>query len=130
MRLDTEGSGLNVSLRITKKEGEAVHLVPEGTPGATVVAVKRVNELGYYNMGLKQLAENIGLSMPKTLVVVDELGLKGDVEFFKVIKIGKMVHKHYSKKALDVIREKLPNMNIDEVWSRNKPQGKRKIASN
>lgn len=33
-----QAAGLGLSLRITKKVGEAVHLVPKGTPDATVVA--------------------------------------------------------------------------------------------
>jgi hypothetical protein len=41
-----EGSGPSLSLRLTKKEGVPVALVPEGTAGA-VVAIKRVDELGY-----------------------------------------------------------------------------------
>ncbi|MBN2094031.1 MAG: hypothetical protein JW740_01540 [Candidatus Zambryskibacteria bacterium] len=46
LRLETKGTGLTVSIRLTKAKGDPVTLVPEGTPGATVVAVKRVNELG------------------------------------------------------------------------------------
>jgi hypothetical protein len=56
LNLDTTGDGINVDIRITKKEGEKVQLVPEGTPGATVLAVKRVNELDYYSLGLKDIA--------------------------------------------------------------------------
>jgi len=45
LNIDTQGTGLAVTIRLSKKEGEPVHLVPEGTPGATVMAVKRVSEL-------------------------------------------------------------------------------------
>jgi hypothetical protein len=55
-----EGAGAGLSLRITKKEGDAVHIVPEGTPDATVVAVKRVNELDFYSLGLRDLARKLG----------------------------------------------------------------------
>lgn len=50
LQLDTKGTGINVDIRITKKTGDPVHLVREGTPGATVLAVKRVNELDYDSM--------------------------------------------------------------------------------
>src|SRR5262249_16810756 len=58
----TTGSdeAIAVAIRLTKKEGEAVHLVPEGTPGATTVSVKRVNELDYYSLGLNDLATKSG----------------------------------------------------------------------
>src|SRR5262249_49948063 len=59
--------GVPVAIRITKKEGQPVHLVPEGTPGATIVSVKKVNELDYYSLGLKDLAEKIGLNQARVL---------------------------------------------------------------
>src|SRR5258708_6907187 len=71
INITAEGAGPALSLRLTKKEGAPVHLVPEGTPGASVVAVKRVNELDYYSLGAKQLSENVGLSLPMLLAVVE-----------------------------------------------------------
>ena len=70
INLTPEGSGPSLSLRLTKKAGIPVQLVPEGTPGATVVAVKRVDELGFYNLGRDALAEKVGLTGPKTTVRV------------------------------------------------------------
>jgi hypothetical protein len=57
--------------------GEAVHLVPEGTPGAMIVSVKRVNELDFYSLGLKDLADKIEISQPRTLALVKHLNLQG-----------------------------------------------------
>ena len=51
-----KGYGPSVDLRISKKESTPVQLVPEGTPRAAVVAIKRVNELGYYSLSPTQLA--------------------------------------------------------------------------
>ena len=65
------GTGPDLSLRLSKKEGIPIQLVPEGTPGAAVVAVKRVDELAFYSFGAKQLAEKLGLTMPKALAGVD-----------------------------------------------------------
>jgi hypothetical protein len=75
LELASDEGDYTVSLRLGKREGEPVRLVPEGTPGAMVVAVKRVDELGFYNMGLRQLASHVGLSGPRTLAVVQEPGL-------------------------------------------------------
>jgi hypothetical protein len=47
VQFTTDGIGPTLSLRIAKKEGIPIQLVPEGTPGAAVVAVKRVDELGF-----------------------------------------------------------------------------------
>jgi hypothetical protein len=121
LQLDTTGTGLSVTLRLTKKEGEAVQLVPEGTPGATVVAVKRVDELSYYSLKLFDLAEKIGISAPKTLAVIQELGIQDNPEYFKPFKIGTAHFKRYSPKALDLLIKELPGLDIQKVWMKRNP---------
>lgn len=116
LRIDTQGAGLSVSIRLTKKEGEAVYLVPEGTPGATVVAVKRVNELDYYSMGLEQLANNLGVTRPKTLALIKHLNIQDSEDYFKIVRVGKSVFKRYSVNALRKVRDALPTLDIDTIW--------------
>ncbi len=70
MKFTANGYGPSLDLRITRKEGVPVQVVPEGTPGAHVVALKRVNELDYYNLGRDQLAMKVGLTGPKTSAVI------------------------------------------------------------
>jgi hypothetical protein len=70
IEISPHGSGGSLSLRLTKKAGIPVVLVPEGTPGASVVAVKRVDDLGFYNLGAKGLAAKVGLTMNKVVAVV------------------------------------------------------------
>jgi len=111
-----DGAGPSLSLRLSKKEGIPIQLVAEGTPGASVVAVKRVNELDFYSLGAKQLAEKVSLTMPKVVAVVDYLGLRDQTECYKEIKIGKAVFKRYSQKAIDVIKDALKDNSIDEIW--------------
>lgn len=101
LELDTRGTGLKVSIQITRSQGEQVCLVPEGTPGATTIAVKRVNELSFYSLGLRDLATKLGLNQHKTLALVRNLKIQESDDFFKVIVIGKAQFKRYSPKALD-----------------------------
>lgn len=122
VQLSSTGEGATISLRLSKKEGVPVHLVPEGTPGASVVAVKRVDELGFYNLGLDQLSASVGLSPPKTTAMVRELRLQGDAECFKEIVIGKSTFKRYSQKAIQRIKEAIPNLSIDDVWKKHRPR--------
>ena len=89
LQLSTTGTGINVDIRITKKHGEPVVLVPEGTPGATVLSVKRVNELDYYSLGTMDLAKKMGLTQPKLRALIWKIGLRESEEYFKVVKIGK-----------------------------------------
>jgi len=117
LELSTEGTGIKVDIRITKKEGEAVHLVPEGTPGATVLAVKRVNELDFYSLGLKDLADKLEITSPKALALVNHLNLQGSDDYYKKIKIGKNEFKRYSARALDVLKKTLPTVDLALIWT-------------
>ena len=103
------GHGPSLDLRITKHEGIPVHLVPEGTPDAYVVGVKRVNELDYYSLGLKKLADKLGITQPKAHALVQHVNIQSDEEYFKEIRVGSSKFKRYSPKALAVLREMIDN---------------------
>lgn len=118
VNITSDGTGYALSLRITKKEGIPVHLVPEGTPGANVVSIKRVNELDYYNLSMSKLAENIGLTNPRALSIIKFLKLHENSEYFKLITIGKVKFNRYSQKAIVKIKEEMPKIDIDDVWKR------------
>ena len=118
LRLDTKGTGLSVSIRLTKSEGEPVHLVPEGTPGTTVMAVKRVSELGFYSLSTTALAEKLRLTVPRTLALIHHLDIQSSLEYFKVIKIGSSSFKRYSSRALDVLKKALSKVDMTEVWEK------------
>jgi hypothetical protein len=124
----TDGSGPTLSLRLSKKEGTQIHLVPEGTPGASIVAVKRVDELSFYSLGAKRLSEKLGLSMPKTVAIVDYLGLRDDPDCYKQFKIDSVLHKRYSTKAIERIRDALQRETADEIWAR-RPRHRRAAAA-
>jgi hypothetical protein len=124
VEIRSDGSGPALSLRLSKKEGLPIQLVPEGTPGAATVAVKRVDELGFYSLGAKQLAKKVRLTMPKTVAVVDYLNLRGDAECYKEFRIGKTVHKRYSQKAISRIESALEKESVEEIWD--KHRGKKK----
>lgn len=111
------GYGPSLDLRITKSEGVPVTVVPEGTPGAGVVAIKRVNELDFYNLGRDQLAKKLGLTGPKTTVAVKHFGIKEDPECFKHLKVGNVPFDRYSQKAIEKIKEGLKTKTIEEIWN-------------
>lgn len=122
LRLETTGTGFNISLQITKGEGEPVRLVGEDDPNAKIVGVRRVNELDFYNLGLTQLAEHMELTSPKCLAVVRQIGLQDDLDCFKAIRIGSQTYKRYSQKALVRIRAELPQLDLDQVWRTHGPR--------
>lgn len=116
VNFSAEGLGAQISLRILKKEGIPVSLVPEGTPNAGVVAVKRVDELGFYNLGHRELATKIGLTANKTTAAIFVLKLKEDVECFKAFKIGATRHQRYSQHAVAKITALLQIKSAEQIW--------------
>ncbi len=111
-----KGYGPSLDLRITKSEGVAITVVPEGTPGAGVIAIKRVNELDYYNLGRDQLAKKLLLTPPKTTAAIKHFKIKDDPDCFKHLKVGNVPFDRYSPKAIEKIREGLKTKSIDDIW--------------
>ena len=120
--LTSDGTGYDISLRITKKDGIPVHLVSEEKSEASVVAVKTVRELDFYNLSHSQLAEHIGLTSPKTTALVRYLKLKENKKYFKEITIGNSKFNRYSQNAIHKTKEELLKMDIDEIWQKCKPK--------
>ena len=104
-------------------------MVPEGTPGATVVAVKRVDELGFYSLGRDQLAAQVGLSKWHTTAMIQYLKLQDDPDCFKGINIGKLTFKRYSQKTISAIKDALKTVSIEEVWKSHGPTGRKKVEA-
>jgi hypothetical protein len=94
----------------------------EGAGGPATA--KRVDELGFYSLGAKQLSEKVGLTMPKAVAVVDYLGLRERADCYKEFKIGKTVHKRYSQESINAIRDAVKKESIEEMWPK-RNQGKR-----
>lgn len=111
------GYGPSLDLRFSKIEGVPVTIVPEGTPGAGVVAIKRVNELDFYNLGRDQIAKKLNYSGPKISAVIHVFNIKDDPECFKQIKIGKTHFDRYSQKTVNRIKDCLKTTSIDDIWN-------------
>ncbi|MCW5921455.1 MAG: hypothetical protein KIS77_03870 [Saprospiraceae bacterium] len=118
-----EGYGPSLDLRIVKQGGIPVQVVPEDTAGVQV-ALKRVNELDFYNFSRNELADKMGLSGPKTSAAIEYFKIKEDPECYKSIKIGKSKFDRYSPKTIKSIQVGLEKEDIEQVWGNY--SGKRK----
>ena len=114
--ISPEGSGPGILLRITRNQGEAVRLVDEKNSEATVVAVRKINELEYYCYGLRDVARKLARTEPKLLVLIEELGLQSNSDMFKVLTVGSLRSKRYSVKAVDRLRAALQTMDLEALW--------------
>ncbi len=128
MNVVTEGAGADISVRITKREGPGFHIAPEGTPGSSTIAVKRVNELDFYNLNTTQLADKVKITMPKLLAAVAHLGIQDDPDCFKEIAMGKASYKRYSQKVIPIISLCLETEDLTVIWE-NRPESMRKSKS-
>lgn len=121
LKIDTEGSGMTFSIRISKSEGPPVRLVREGEEAAAALAIKRVDELGYYNLGLHDLARHLGIGANRLLAIIRHLALQNDLDYFKEFRIGLSRHKRYSQKALQRLKEEMPKLDMTAVWQQWRP---------
>ena len=111
------GTGPSLDLRISKRAGIPTNLVSEGTHGTTIVAVHKVDALGFYNLGRNQIASHIGLTGPKTTALIWYLKMKDDEEYFRRVTIGKSSFDRYSQKAIERLREEVKTLDNNEVWT-------------
>ena len=117
VEIAADGVGPSLSLRFSKKEGMPMHSVPEGTPGATAVVTKRVDERGFYSLSATSLAEKLKLSKNKLVAIIDVCGLRKNEDYYKEFKFGKVVHKCYSQKIIKAIETELSKRPLDDIWA-------------
>ena len=125
-----KGYGPSLDLRIKNKEGIPIQLVKEGTPDATIVAVKRVDELSFYSLSATELAGKVGLTPPKLTAMVRYLKLEDDADCFKAVTIGKSKFRRFSPKAISQIKTEMEKVSIDEVWKKFKPTPHKRRSPN
>lgn len=116
MDMSSSGTGPSFALRLVKKEGTPVVIVPAGTPGITTVAVKRVNEMDYYSLSRDALAAKVGLSGSKTTAIIWYARIKENSEYSKLFKMGAAQFWRYSSKAIDEITRVLSTTTVDFLW--------------
>lgn len=110
------GDGAQFSLRIVKKDGMPIQIVSDTAYGA--VAIKRVNELDFYQFGLYSIADLFKVNRPHMWAVIQELELQKNQKYFKEFEIGTQKHKRYSQEAVHCIREALPSLDIAAIWDK------------
>lgn len=118
IQLTAKGYGPSIDLQFTKNKGVPIHIVPEGTPGATVVGIRKVDILAFYNLSSVELAKKFRITEPKLRAIILINNIRSDSECYKEIRIGKTTFKRYSQKAVDRIREIMSTKGFSllKVW--------------
>ena len=115
VEIETSGRDQALSIRITKNEGPPFS-VAEASDETQGIGMKRVNELGFYNMGAKELAERFSISLPKLVGIVDYLELRSDPDCYKEFQVGGFRAKRYSQRSIPKIREAIESCGIEKIW--------------
>lgn len=116
VNLTKDGSGVDVSIRITKNEGRPVRIAKPDEKADGVIAIKKINDTEFYRFSSTELARKLKLSGPKTLALVKSLRLQEDSECYKEIVLGKSKFKRYSGNALARLKDEIPNVDIEDIW--------------
>lgn len=117
LKLETQGDGIPIFLRIKKDADIAVRVAKDGEPVIGTLIKQEVNIWDKYNLGRDDLAKKLGISGPKTSALIFELKIQDDQDCFKVLKRKSTIFKGYSKKALDKLQSAIDNgIDVDATW--------------
>lgn len=125
IRLAADGVGIDVAIHLSKKDGIPMRIVKDGESTDGVIAIRKVDDTGFYCYSAKELAKRIKLTLPRTVALLRYLEVSKDPNCFKEIRIGKSHFKMYSANALNKLKEALPNVDMKEVWQKCRPKPKK-----
>jgi hypothetical protein len=121
LKLDTQGDGIPISLRIKKDAELAVRIAKDGDPVIGTLLKQEVNIWDKYNMGRNDLADKLNITGPKTGALIFEFKIQDDPDCFMVLRRKSTTFKGYSKKALDILRNKIEEgLNVDAIWTKHR----------
>jgi hypothetical protein len=120
LKLSTDGSGIPITMRISKDAPIAVRIAKPGEAVTGTVIKQQIDPWDVFTMSRDDLAVKLSLTGPRTHALIYELKLQSDPECYKELRKKSQVFKGYSKKALDMLRQAKEELNIDEVWARHR----------
>lgn len=117
-----DGAGLTIKVHFTKKQGAAVRYVAdESVPAA---AVREVDLLRKFHRSPTDLADKLGMSLPRSKALRDHLGIDGDDTCSHEFVLGSFRQRRYSDNAYTTMREALDTLDMTQIWDAHKPAGR------
>lgn len=121
LKLDTQGEGISIFLRIKKDADIAVRVAKDGEPTTGTLIKQEVNIWDKYNLGRDDLAKKLGISGPKTSALILELKIQEDPGCFRILRRKSTTFKGYSKTALDRLKTAITGgINVDAMWEKHR----------
>jgi len=120
LKLATDGSGIPLSMRLTKDAPIAVRVAKAGEEVVGTLVKQEINLWDVFTMSRDDLAQKLGLSGPRTHALIYELKLQDDPSCYRELRKKSQLYKGYSKKALDLLRAAKDSVDLNEVWLRHR----------
>jgi len=121
LKLETQGDGIPIFLRIKKDADIAVRVAKDGEPAIGTLIKQEVNIWDKYNLGRDDLAKKLGISGPKTSALILELKIQDDSDCFKLLRRKLTTFKGYSKTALDRLQSAINDgIDVDATWKKHR----------
>jgi hypothetical protein len=120
LRLSTDGSGIPITMRISKDAPIAIRIAKPGEDVVGTVIKQQIDPWDVFTMSRDDLAKKLGITPPRTHALIYELKLQADAECYKELRKKSQIFKGYSKKALDMLRNAVDELDIEEVWKRHR----------
>jgi hypothetical protein len=126
----TEGEGVTVAVRFSKREGAPVRFIAADDP-REAAAVRLVDLERKYHISPQHLADRLSLSTAKAAALRRHLGIAdADDRYCHVFDFGSQKPRRYSDNALREMKEALDGgLEIDEVWRQHGRRRRRARAS-
>lgn len=120
LKLSTDGSGIPISMRISKNAPIAVRIARPGEPTEGILLKQEIDPWDVFTMGRDDMARKIGTTGPKVSAMIYELKLQEDPTCYRELKRKSQTYKGYSAKALNLLREAFNTKDIDAIWHKHK----------
>ncbi|HOV80946.1 MAG TPA: hypothetical protein PK728_12735 [Bacillota bacterium] len=128
LKLETQGDGIPIYLRIKKDANIPVRIAKNGEPVIGTVIKQEYDWFDKYSLNVSDLARKLNLTIPKTRAYLFELNVWSDPEMYGEKRIKSQQYKHYTKKTLDALREVVKRIPVEDIWNKHgkKVLGKQK----
>lgn len=122
IQTETEGEGISVTVRFSKRDGAPVRFIPaDGIDEAA--AIREVDLQAKYHWSPTELAGKLKLSTAKAKALRWRLGIDDDPGCLHEFVFGSQRLPRFSDNAYAKMRDALPEVDINEVWRRYRTHG-------
>ena len=115
--LDTQvtGEGVEIKVKFSKREGAPVRFMAADDP-EEAAAVREVPLQNKYRYSPTQLAQIVGLSVPKSKVLREHLGIDNDGTCMYLFEFGSQKHPRFSDRAVQRMRDEACQLDLEALW--------------